>query len=160
MGQGCKAVKSNTDVLFKINLGWLCSLCTPICWENRQTDSANCRPFRLSPVFVILKRLASFFITCAILRYTDAVNIVCTVSAVLLCPLGYLLNRSRIYGVWCRWPGSNRYGNFFPRDFKSRASASSATSAYLSTTYEIIPYFLTLVKTFVRKKIKKASLFL
>ena len=81
MGQGCKAVKSNTDVLFKINLGWLCSLCTPICWENRQTDSANCRPFRLSPVFVILKRLASFFITCAILRYTDAVNIVCTVSA-------------------------------------------------------------------------------
>lgn len=71
MGQGCKAVKSNTDVLFKINLGWLCSLCTPICWENRQTDSANCRPFRLSPVFVILKCLAGFFITCAILRYTE-----------------------------------------------------------------------------------------
>ncbi len=71
MGQGCKAVKSNTDVLFKINLGWLCSLCTPICWENRQADSWRYRLFRLSPVFVILKRLASFFITCAILRYTE-----------------------------------------------------------------------------------------
>lgn len=49
-----------------------CVLCVRLfCWENRQTDSANCRPFRLSPVFVILKCLASFFITCAILRYTE-----------------------------------------------------------------------------------------
>ena len=32
--------------------------------------------------------------------------------------------------IWCRCPGSNRYGNLFPRDFKSRASANSATSAY------------------------------
>ena len=30
---------------------------------------------------------------------------------------------------WCRGPESNRYGCFQPRDFKSRASASSATSA-------------------------------
>ena len=30
---------------------------------------------------------------------------------------------------WCRWPGSNRYGYFYPRDFKSRASACSATPA-------------------------------
>ena len=64
MGQGCKAVKSNTDVLFKINLGWLCSLCTPICWENRQTDSANCRPFRLSPVFVIIMLSPRFNYLC------------------------------------------------------------------------------------------------
>ena len=31
---------------------------------------------------------------------------------------------------WCRKPGSNRYGKLIPRDFKSRASASSATPAY------------------------------
>ena len=31
---------------------------------------------------------------------------------------------------FCRRPGSNRYGYFYPRDFKSRASASSATAAY------------------------------
>ena len=30
---------------------------------------------------------------------------------------------------WCRWPGSNRYDAFASRDFKSRASASSATPA-------------------------------
>ena len=30
---------------------------------------------------------------------------------------------------WCRGPESNRYGCFQPRDFKSRASASSATPA-------------------------------
>ena len=29
----------------------------------------------------------------------------------------------------CRQPGSNRHGNFFPRDFKSRASANSAMPA-------------------------------
>ena len=33
----------------------------------------------------------------------------------------------------CRRPESNRYGYHYPRDFKSRASASSATAAY---TYE------------------------
>ena len=30
----------------------------------------------------------------------------------------------------CRRPESNRYGYHYPRDFKSRASASSATAAY------------------------------
>ena len=30
----------------------------------------------------------------------------------------------------CRRPESNRYGYHYPRDFKSRASASSATTAY------------------------------
>ena len=29
----------------------------------------------------------------------------------------------------CRRPGSNRYGYYYPRDFKSRASANSATPA-------------------------------
>ena len=32
--------------------------------------------------------------------------------------------------LWCRGPESNRYGDFSPRDFKSLASASSATPAY------------------------------
>ena len=32
---------------------------------------------------------------------------------------------------FCRRPGSNRYGYFYPRDFKSRASASSATTAHI-----------------------------
>ena len=31
---------------------------------------------------------------------------------------------------YCRRPESNRYGYHYPRDFKSRASASSATAAY------------------------------
>ena len=30
---------------------------------------------------------------------------------------------------YCRRPGSNRYGYYYPRDFKSRASANSATAA-------------------------------
>ena len=35
-----------------------------------------------------------------------------------------------IYSVpWCRWPGSNRYDALASRDFKSRASACSATPA-------------------------------
>ncbi len=33
---------------------------------------------------------------------------------------------------WCRGPESNRYGSHLPQDFKSCASASSATPAYLS----------------------------
>ena len=31
----------------------------------------------------------------------------------------------------CRRPESNRYGYHYPRDFKSRASASSATAAFI-----------------------------
>ena len=31
--------------------------------------------------------------------------------------------------IWCRGPESNRYGYHYPRDFKSLASASSATAA-------------------------------
>ena len=31
--------------------------------------------------------------------------------------------------VWCRWPGLNRYDTHVSRDFKSRASANSATPA-------------------------------
>ncbi len=33
------------------------------------------------------------------------------------------------FSLWCRGPESNRYGSHLPRDFKSRASASSATPA-------------------------------
>ena len=33
--------------------------------------------------------------------------------------------------TYCRRPESNRYGYHYPRDFKSRASASSATAAFL-----------------------------
>ena len=38
-------------------------------------------------------------------------------------PLGYVAVN------WCRGPESNRYGYHYPRDFKSLASASSATAA-------------------------------
>ena len=38
-------------------------------------------------------------------------------------PLGY------VAVIWCRGPESNRYGYYYPRDFKSLASASSATAA-------------------------------
>ena len=43
--------------------------------------------------------------------------------------------RNAIFNVsltftYCRRPESNRYGYHYPRDFKSRASASSATAAY------------------------------
>ena len=31
----------------------------------------------------------------------------------------------------CRRPWSNRHGYYYPRDFKSRASANSATAAYV-----------------------------
>ena len=41
----------------------------------------------------------------------------------------------------CRRPGSNRYGYHYPRDFKSRASASSATPAVLSDTERGLPSF-------------------
>ena len=36
-----------------------------------------------------------------------------------------------ISGIYekCRRPGSNRHGYYYPRDFKSRASANSATAA-------------------------------
>lgn len=33
------------------------------------------------------------------------------------------------FPCWCREPESNRYGYHYPRDFKSRASASSAIPA-------------------------------
>ena len=39
------------------------------------------------------------------------------------------LTTSRYFLNWCRGPESNRYGYHYPRDFKSRASASSATPA-------------------------------
>ena len=37
--------------------------------------------------------------------------------------------KGQVIFYWCRGPESNRYGYLYPRDFKSRASASSATSA-------------------------------
>ena len=37
----------------------------------------------------------------------------------------------RIKYKWCRGPESNRYGSHLPQDFKSCASASSATPAFL-----------------------------
>src|SRR6476659_7339893 len=37
--------------------------------------------------------------------------------------------RAHIYLKWCRGPESNRYGSHLPQDFKSCASASSATPA-------------------------------
>ena len=40
------------------------------------------------------------------------------------------LPRDIILNERCRTPGSNRYDTFVSRDFKSRASANSATPAY------------------------------
>ena len=45
-------------------------------------------------------------------------------SCQLLYPAIYKIEK------WCRTPGSNRYGMLLPRDFKSRASAYSATPAH------------------------------
>ena len=43
---------------------------------------------------------------------------------------------------WCRRPGSNRYGIKVPQDFKSWASASSATPAsFARTASPLKPYY-------------------
>ena len=48
----------------------------------------------------------------------------------VMSPTSYQLLYPAIYiFVWCRRPGSNRYGTFVPPDFKSDASACSATPA-------------------------------
>ena len=47
--------------------------------------------------------------------------------SVFIEPLGF--NQSK---NWCRGPESNRYGSHDPRDFKSLASASSATPAEIN----------------------------
>jgi hypothetical protein len=41
--------------------------------------------------------------------------------------------------VWCRGPESNRYGKLIPQDFKSCASASSATPAILAPRVGLEP---------------------
>ena len=45
----------------------------------------------------------------------------------------------RAHNKWCRGPESNRYGSHLPQDFKSCASASSATPAHLErkTRFEL-----------------------
>ena len=64
--------------------------------------------------------------------------------------------------LWCRKPGSNRYGKLIPQDFKSWASASSATPAhrchqplYITTNIIIcqykIYYFLNLFRYAIQK---------
>ena len=42
-----------------------------------------------------------------------------------------ILRKELKHIIICRRPESNRYGYHYPRDFKSRASASSATAAFL-----------------------------
>ena len=44
-------------------------------------------------------------------------------------PMHFALRYSCHIFIWCRGPESNRYGYHYPRDFKSLASASSATAA-------------------------------
>ena len=44
----------------------------------------------------------------------------------------FLTSDVRINKKRCRRPGSNRHGYYYPRDFKSRASANSATAAYVT----------------------------
>ena len=41
--------------------------------------------------------------------------------------------------LWCRKPGSNRYGTFVPLDFKSKASANSAIPARWHTLVSLHP---------------------
>ena len=47
-------------------------------------------------------------------------------QAALPCDIWYVGEEN-----WCRKPGSNRYDTFVSQDFKSRASANSATPAFL-----------------------------
>ena len=66
----------------------------------------------------------------------------------VMSPTSYQAAPSRVISawtrkMWCRKPESNRYGSHLPQDFKSWASASSATPAYLScssakTSYHIL----------------------
>ena len=51
--------------------------------------------------------------------------------------------------VWCRKPGSNRYGYFYPWDFKSQASTYFAIPAYhiiLAQTYFFVKGFYQVFK--------------
>ena len=54
----------------------------------------------------------------------------------VMSPTSYQTAPSRVINAWtrnwCRKPESNRYGSHLPQDFKSWASASSATPANLS----------------------------
>ena len=42
---------------------------------------------------------------------------------------------------WCRKRGSNPYDTFVSRDFKSRASACSATPANISHAFDVLKYY-------------------
>ena len=64
----------------------------------------------------------------------------------LLYQLSYLGRKS----FQCRRPGSNRYDTRVSQDFKSRASACSATPARSLTTSNIIPHLASVVKTFLK----------
>ena len=46
----------------------------------------------------------------------------------------YFCIHNNMYYYECRRPESNRYGSLVPQDFKSCASASSATPAYMGPT--------------------------
>ena len=67
----------------------------------------------------------------------------------VMSPTSYQLLYPAIYD-WCRRPGSNRYDTRVSQDFKSRASACSATPARSLTTGNIIPHLASVVKTFLK----------
>ena len=67
----------------------------------------------------------------------------------VMSPTSYQLLYPAIYD-WCRRPGSNRYDTRVSQDFKSRASACSATPARSLTTDNIIPHLASVVKTFLK----------
>ena len=119
------------------------------CWENRQADSWRYRLFRLSPVFVILKCPRKLlYHLCYTPIYGMPYDIACTVSAVLLCPLGYLLNRKPYIGFFGADGGGRTHTMLPSRDFESRASANSTTSANYPI---IIPQISSNVKTKIKK---------
>lgn len=45
--------------------------------------------------------------------------------------------RSKVYNLWCREPDSNRHGSYEPGDFKSPASANSATPAGVASLCDV-----------------------
>jgi hypothetical protein len=97
--------------------------------ENRGHRLFNCRPFNHSaiphePVQVLL---CSFNEPCFVPGSMAADTNTCP----------WILPGD--LGIWCRRPDLNRYGPFEPRDFKSLASACSATPARLLDRRPTVP---------------------
>ena len=67
-----------------------------------------------------------FLVICCLSHVSSYVQIISKNKKI---PMHFALRYSCHIFIWCRGPESNRYGYHYPRDFKSLASASSATAA-------------------------------